>query len=109
MDVFDVFWDDVEPIIYDEYDTLLSMMYIEYLYCMIYIEKISYIQACWRRHRERSAYLLTLHKVKFIAPLCDIIEVAYSPPNPRYPLIASGGSRYREGYDSFLKTISILK
>lgn len=103
MDVVDLTWDVADPVTYDDYDSLLSLMYIEYLYCVIYIERISYIQACWRRYRSRKAYWRALHKVKFVEPLYDIVEVAYSPPNPRYPLISSGGSRYREGYDSFMR------
>ena len=102
MDMFDPTWEEVDPLTYDEYDSLISLMYIEYLYCVIYIERISYIQACWRRHYTRNAYHKALHKTKFVEPLYDVVEVAYSPPNPRYPLIASGGSRYREGYDSFM-------
>ena len=105
MDVFDLDpeWLDFDPVTYDDYDALLSIMYLEYLYCCIYIERISYIQACWRRYRARKAYRRALHKVKFVEPLCDVVEVAYSPPNPRYPLLSSGGSRYREGYMSFMR------
>jgi hypothetical protein len=107
MDVLDPTWDAFDPVTYDDYDALLSLMYIEYLYCVIYIERISYIQACWRRYRARKAYRRALHKAKFVASLYDVVEVAYSPPNPRYPLIASGGSRYREGYESFMRLANL--
>ena len=103
MDVFDLTWDVVDPVTYDDYEALLSVMYIEYLYCVIYIERISYIQACWRRYWALKTYQRALHKLKFVASLYDVVEVAYSPPNPRYPLISSGGSRYREGYESFMR------
>lgn len=93
----------------DDLDMLLSLMYVEYLYCLIYIEKITLIQSAWRRHRERKRYHRKLHEIRFLAPLHDIIEVSYSPPNPLYPLLVSGGCRYKEGLQQFINSQSLLK
>lgn len=91
--------------IYD--DNLLSLMYIEYLYCIIYLERISYIQACWRGYVTRKEYQSRCHKLSFYPALQDIIDFGYSPPDQRYPLLCLGGCRYREGYASFHKLSSL--
>jgi hypothetical protein len=87
----------------EEYNTLLSLMYVDYLYCEIYNDKIKHIQACWRRYRDRKCTFEKIHRIHFVPVIRDLVDVGYSPPNKRYPLLWSGGYRYREGLESFMK------
>lgn len=99
--------DDSDYDEYDEYDDdLVSLLFIDYVLCVIYINRIIYIQACWRRHRARQAYTISLHKLRFTPTLRDIIELAYLPPIQSCRLLSLGGTFYREGCASFYNNLN---
>lgn len=91
---------------YEEYDYLVSQIYLDYVLCVIYINRIMYIQACWRRYRARQAYTISLHKLRFTSTLRDIIELSFLPPDQSCRLLSLGGARYREGCDSFYNNLN---
>ena len=76
-------------------DDLLILMYVEYLYCIIYIEKITEIQRFWRGFQDRKKYQQLRKSQEFQEIHKDVVELAYVPPNPEYPLLKNGGFHYR--------------
>lgn len=86
---------------YTDTDDILLQMYVEYLVCVIYIEKITEIQRFWRGFQDRKKYQQLRKYQKFQEIHRDIIELAYVPPNPEYPLLKDGGFYYRIARDRF--------
>jgi hypothetical protein len=82
-------------------DDLLILMYLEYLFCIIYIEKITEIQRFWRGFQDRKKYQQLRKSQDFQEIHRDVIELAYVPPNPKYPILKNGGFQYREARDRF--------
>ena len=80
---------------------IVYVLYIQYMYCQIYISQVIIIQKHLRSYRDRKMYHLKYHMHQFKDSINGIVEIGLHPPEPTIDLLRSGGYLYREALNNF--------